>query len=239
MPPFNFKQFSVQQDEATWKVGTDSILLGAWCNVHLCETALDAGGGTGLLALMLAQRNAMLKVTAVEIDAHSAGLAARNFIASPWVDRLESRCADLNSIDECRYYDLIVSNPPYFAGGLFSPNQKRRSARNGNGFDHFSLVDLAAALLKENGLLATIIPYGMAENLVNLAVKNELHLLRRTDVRHSAHHVFSRSLIELRRGNEDQMRHTQLDLYDGQYASPDYASLIAPFRDEKTLTSQG
>ena len=87
-PPFRFKKFSVEQDGAAHRVGTDGVLLGAWADVENCASALDIGTGTGLVALMLAQRNEKSLVTAVEIHPESAARARRNFAASPWAGRL-------------------------------------------------------------------------------------------------------------------------------------------------------
>ena len=116
---FQFKKFAVAQDNVTWKVGTDSILLGAWCDVSDAGTALDLGTGTGLLALMIAQRNSRANVTGVELDGHTADVARSNFANSHWAGRLSVIAEDVTSwAGKCALtYDLIVSNPPYIASG--------------------------------------------------------------------------------------------------------------------------
>ena len=112
---FRFKQFTVWQDRCPMKVGTDGVLLGAWAEVRPGDRRmLDVGTGTGLIALMLAQRSAA-RITAVDIDAECAMQAAENFAASPWADRLDAVPVAVQRYDPAERFDLIVSNPPYIA----------------------------------------------------------------------------------------------------------------------------
>jgi len=110
---FRFKQFAVRQDRCPMKVGTDGVLLGAWAEVRPGDRRmLDVGTGTGLIALMLAQRSAA-RITAVDVDAECATQAAENFAASPWADRLDAVAVAVQRYDPVERFDLIVSNPPY------------------------------------------------------------------------------------------------------------------------------
>ena len=112
---FRFKQFAVRQDRCPMKVGTDGVLLGAWAEVRPGDRRmLDVGTGTGLIALMLAQRSAAW-ITAVDIDVECATQAAENFAASPWADRLDAVSVAVQRYDPVEKFDLIVSNPPYVA----------------------------------------------------------------------------------------------------------------------------
>ena len=114
---FRFKQFAVRQDRCPMKVGTDGVLLGAWAEVRPGDRRmLDVGTGTGLIALMLAQRSAAW-ITAVDIDVECATQAAENFAASPWADRLDAVSVAVQRYDPVEKFDLIVSNPPYYVGG--------------------------------------------------------------------------------------------------------------------------
>ena len=125
---FRFKQFAVRQDRCPMKVGTDGVLLGAWAEVRPGDRRmLDVGTGTGLIALMLAQRSAAW-ITAVDIDVECATQAAENFAASPWADRLDAVSVAVQRYDPVEKFDLIVSNPPYYVDSLRSPDEGRNTA---------------------------------------------------------------------------------------------------------------
>ena len=125
---FRFKQFAVRQDRCPMKVGTDGVLLGAWAEVRPGDRRmLDVGTGTGLIALMLAQRSAA-RITAVDVDAECATQAAENFAASPWADRLDAVAVAVQRYDPVERFDLIVSNPPYYVDSLLSPDEGRNTA---------------------------------------------------------------------------------------------------------------
>ena len=130
MPAFRFKQFSVAHDKCAMKVGTDGVLLGAWSNLENAERILDIGSGTGLLALMAAQRSYAELIDAIEINEDAFQESVQNFEESPWGDRLFCYHADFESyVEEMMggddYYDHIISNPPYFT----SQNPSKDSAR--------------------------------------------------------------------------------------------------------------
>lgn len=136
---FRFKQFAVRQDRCPMKVGTDGVLLGAWAEVRPGDRRmLDVGTGTGLIALMLAQRSAA-RITAVDVDAECATQAAENFAASPWADRLDAVAVAVRRYDPVERFDLIVSNPPYYVDSLLSPDEGRNTARHAAGLPFGSL----------------------------------------------------------------------------------------------------
>ena len=141
---FRFKQFAVRQDRCPMKVGTDGVLLGAWAEVRPGDRRmLDVGTGTGLIALMLAQRSAA-RITAVDVDAECATQAAENFAASPWADRLDAVAVAVQRYDPVERFDLIVSNPPYYVDSLLSPDEGRNTARHAAGLP---FGELAAAVV--------------------------------------------------------------------------------------------
>ena len=105
---FHFKQFDVLNDKTAMKVGTDGVLLGAWCNVSGARRVLDVGTGCGVIALMVAQRNPDASVLGIDIDASGVEEASYNFAHSPWGDRLEARCVDFNDLDFSAAFDLVV-----------------------------------------------------------------------------------------------------------------------------------
>ncbi|MFM2157422.1 MAG: hypothetical protein RL516_2171, partial [Bacteroidota bacterium] len=126
---FNFKQFAVQQDLCSMKVGTDGVLLGAWTNTDNANRVLDIGTGTGLIALMLAQRS-NANIIAVDAEANAFEQAKINFDASPWNNRLQPVLSKIQDFHSEQLFDLIVSNPPYFSGYYSSDNLSRDIARS-------------------------------------------------------------------------------------------------------------
>lgn len=199
---FTFKQFAVRQEGSAMKVGTDGVLLGAWCSIPSdAGRALDIGTGTGLIALMTAQRGTKIMVDAIEIDAMSAEQAQRNVADSPWADRITVIRDDIREFaaaEQC-IYDLLVTNPPYFTESLLPPDKARTTARHTTLLDHGQLVAAAAKLLGAEGIFATILPFAQAETFIALAIRNGLHLARRTDVCPTPDSPPKRTLMEFSR----------------------------------------
>ena len=153
---FRFKQFAVRQDRCPMKVGTDGVLLGAWAEVRPGDRRmLDVGTGTGLIALMLAQRSAAW-ITAVDIDVECATQAAENFAASPWADRLDAVSVAVQRYDPVEKFDLIVSNPPYYVDSLLSPDEGRNTARHAAGLPFGELAAAVVRLLSPGGRLPPV-----------------------------------------------------------------------------------
>src|SRR5699024_1890948 len=142
---FTFKQFFVAHDRCAMKVGTDGVLLGAWAPVDGVQSVLDIGSGSGLIALMLAQRNTKLRVDAVELDSDAAVQAQGNFTESPWAERLHVINQDIVSYSQLHsvQYDLIVSNPPYFEPAVACRDEKRDQARYTATLTHDVLLESA------------------------------------------------------------------------------------------------
>jgi len=155
--PFSFKQFTISQDRAPMKVGTDGVLLGAWCSCENAVSALDIGTGTGLIALMLAQRNSKIEVVAIEPNAAAASDALLNFENSPWKDRIRLQNTDLESFKTDETFDLIVSNPPFFKNALPASDSGRNLARHITDFSPRLFAE-ASTLLNSNGIIAGIYP---------------------------------------------------------------------------------
>ena len=127
---FQFKQFTVWHDRSAMKVGTDGVLLGAWCCVDGARTALDVGTGSGLIALMMAQRNEHLEVLGVDIDENSVLQAQENAKRSPFAERLRFQQTDVRTMVGRHEFDLVVSNPPFYTTDTISPQAERGAARN-------------------------------------------------------------------------------------------------------------
>jgi tRNA1Val (adenine37-N6)-methyltransferase len=159
---FYFKQFSIRQDRAIMKVGTDGVLVGAWTPVpdYPVTTILDVGAGTGLIALMMAQRCPSAKIDAVEIDAPSCEDMEVNFSKSDWSDRL--KVFNTSFQDFCvktkNHYDLIVCNPPFFSNGLKNPSERKASARHNHLLQQEELIEGVKKLLSKNGFFSLILP---------------------------------------------------------------------------------
>ena len=180
---FNFKQFSVQQDLCSMKVGTDGVLLGAWTNTDNANSILDIGTGTGLIALMLAQRS-NANITALDAEANAYQQAKINFDASPWTNRLQLVHSKIQDFHSDQLFDLVVSNPPYFSGYYSSENLSRDIARSADVLlSYEELISSAKKLLTANGRLTLILPADQQEKIITIANQNELALSRITFVK--------------------------------------------------------
>jgi tRNA1Val (adenine37-N6)-methyltransferase len=156
---FNFKQFAVYQDKCAFKVGTDGVLLGAYADVAGVRQILDIGTGSGLIALMLAQRSEA-EIAAIEPDDDSFEQACSNFKNSLWNSRIKAEKADLQSFNPGNItFDLIVSNPPFFSGSLKNPDPGKAAARHNDNLMPDELLKGVARLMAEGGRLQVIMPY--------------------------------------------------------------------------------
>lgn len=202
MSKFSFKQFSVQQDRCAMKVGTDGVLLGAWCPIDNNPfSILDIGTGTGVIALMLAQRSHADQIDALEIDEDAYEQAVENFENSPWSDRLFCFHAGLDEfVDEPEdEYDLIVSNPPFYSEDYKTDNSQRVLARFQDAMPFEELVQAAGLLLSENGIFSVIIPYKEEERFIDLCAEAELFPVKITRVKGSHNTPIVRSLVAFKR----------------------------------------
>lgn len=148
---FNFKQFHINDTHCAMKVGTDGVLLGAWADGSRAATVIDAGCGSGLISLMMAQRYPRAEIVGVDIAREACEDARANVSASPWADRVKILEADFTRLEYVRGLSrplLIISNPPFFKETLRSPEQSRALARHGEGFDVISFIRTASALLE-------------------------------------------------------------------------------------------
>ena len=168
-PNFRFKQFTVWHDRCAMKVGTDGVLLGAWAPIPGSAAVpsptaqrsriLDVGTGSGLIALMLAQRCHDAEIDAIDIDEAAVQQAQANFADSPWADRLHAYHTSLQNFQLSTInYQLIVSNPPYFTDSLKNPDLQRQTARHMDSLSYRDLLGCSAQLLDENGRLALVLP---------------------------------------------------------------------------------
>jgi len=197
--PFRFKAFEVSQDRCAMKIGTDAVLLGAWSSIsnNPCSV-LDIGSGTGILALMLAQRCQANLIDAIEIDEDAFEQCVSNFENSPWADRLFCYHAALNEfVEEIEdQYDLIISNPPFYCEDYKTGSSQRNVARFTDALPFKHLIDGVAKLLSENGVFTTVVPYKEESKLRLLASEVNLFVNRILHVKGSPSSEIKRSLIE-------------------------------------------
>jgi tRNA1Val (adenine37-N6)-methyltransferase len=200
---FSFKQFSVQQDKCAMKIGTDGVLLGAWCPIDNHPfSVLDIGSGTGILSLMLAQRSNAEKIDAIEIDENAFEQCVENFESSPWSDRLYCYHAALDEfVDEMEdeEYDLIISNPPFYSENYKSDNNSRDLARFQDALPFEELVEAAQLLLSENGIFTVIIPFKEEEKFIDLCAEAKLYPVKVTRVKGTPTAEIKRSLLAFKR----------------------------------------
>lgn len=196
-PYFSFKQFTVCHDRCAMKVGTDGVLLGAWVDVASARNILDIGTGTGLIALMMAQRG-NARIWAIDIDADAVEQARGNVAASPWKDRIEVERQDACHFVSDILFDAIVSNPPYFADSLKCPDGQRNTARHTDHLDFDRLTASAARLLHPEGTFSVIIPTDGRESFLQIAARHGLHLSRQTWVHTKPGAAPKRVLLALR-----------------------------------------
>ena len=156
---FQFKQFTIHQERCAMKVGTDGTLLGAWASApdKACRI-LDIGTGTGLIAMMMAQRFPMAHVTGIDIDEDAVNQAQENVQASPFADRITILQNDVKDMDDTEKFDSIVCNPPFFDHSLTCPDQQRTGARHTVSLNYQQLTEAAFHLLKADGCFSVIIP---------------------------------------------------------------------------------
>jgi tRNA1Val (adenine37-N6)-methyltransferase len=195
---FHFKSFSIKQEQSAMKVGTDGVLLGAWTKPSSYpHQILDVGTGTGLVAIMLAQRFTRSQIHAIEIDQASAEEALFNAQSSPWSERLNITHCALQDYNPSNKYDLIVSNAPYFRNTTQSQDPARATARNNDSLSLEYLVEKSHELLNENGELVLIVPSNEFETIQSLAVKFNFYISKLCWVKGTHQSPIKRLLIAL------------------------------------------
>lgn len=233
MTKFSFKKFDIQQDRTAMKVGTDGVLLGAWAPIpENIFSVLDIGAGTGLIALMLAQRTNAEQIDALEIDEEAYEQAVDNFENSPWGDRLFCYHAGLDEfIEEPEdEYDLIVSNPPFYSEDYKTESEQRDLARFQDAMPFEDLVEAADLLLSENGVLAIIIPFKEEKKFTDLAFEFELYPFKITHVKGTPTAEIKRSLLAFGRDQNKAIEKNELIIENSRHNyTEEYTALTKDF----------
>jgi len=233
---FRFKQFQVNQEGCAMKINTDGVLLGALARLshsspdNAATRILDIGTGTGVIALMLAQRFPASSVDAVEIDQQASITAAANFSASPFASRLRVCHTPIEDYQQTFKYDLIVSNPPYFVNDLKNPEQRKSIARHASEDFFTAMLRKASGLLSDHGLLWLILPVKQADLITaDLCSEYGLHLEIEISVRSDSRKPVIRKIICLGR-TETPVSYEAFCIYDQQgIHSKDYQQLLKDF----------
>lgn len=196
---FRFKQFTVHQDKCAMKVGTDAVLLGSWINPGFASSILDIGTGTGLIALMLAQKS-VATIDAIDIDEGACLQAHENFRISPWFNRLYiTKCALQEYAETCTTtYDLIVSNPPYFHHASKPPDGSRSTARHAGTLSFEDLLNGVKKLMASDGRFCVVLPKKEGMEFMDLAQSLGIFCHRLVRVKTIADKPEKRLLMEFR-----------------------------------------
>ena len=198
---FRFKQFTIQQDKAAMKVTTDGCLFGAWVAKQIGEqpmTAvklLDVGTGTGILSLMIAQKNPDCSIDAVEIDNNAYEQANENIISSPWKENIRVVQADIKSFEPGKKYDTIFCNPPFYENELKAEDEKRNVAHHDGGLSFNELFAIIKQRLTPEGHFYLLLPYKRNEEIRNLFLEHQLELSQLIFVKQSVNHGYFRIML--------------------------------------------
>ena len=201
---FEFKRFRVDDALCAMKVGTDGVLLGAWADVSASRRILDLGTGSGLIALMVAQRSAEAEILGIDVDADAVSQARHNFELSPWSERLTAEQCDVRELYTEQQFDHIVSNPPYFVETIESPNEARATARHAAHLKFGDIIAVAERLLADGGGLSVILPTDVAAMFRREAFER-LWLVRQMDISTKEGEAPRRTMMEFRRVSEPVM----------------------------------
>ena len=250
--PFRFRQFEVAHDRSSMRVNTDAVLLGAWCPLPDADATseattrmLDVGTGSGVIALMLAQRCPSAAITAIDIDEPSVLQAADNFRHSPWSDRLSARhislqdyAGKLTSLTSCSSptsptsfarwnpFHLIISNPPYFRNALRNPDPTRSQARHTDTLSFDELCRSASLLLTDGGILALVLPADAEEEILTSGARYGLYPTHLTRVHTRTDLPPKRILLALQKQSQYVNHHAVDSLSIG---SDEYRALCGEF----------
>ncbi len=229
--PFHFKQFTIHQDRCAMKIGTDGVLLGAWTPLaNAPESILDIGAGTGIIALMLAQRSTAETIDAIEIAEAAYEQCMDNFEQSPWADRLFCYHAGLDEfVEEIEdRYELIVSNPPFYSEAMASGSTARDLARQNQSLPFGELLEGVSKLLSPEGVFTTIIPNKEEAAFKEIAATYGLLPKHITHVKGTATATIKRSMLAFTFSAED----TQEDTLVIEHARHEYTAAYTALTQE-------
>jgi tRNA1Val (adenine37-N6)-methyltransferase len=226
---FRFKKFNVEHNLCAQKVGTDGVLIGAWTTVpDRAKNILDIGTGSGLIALMLAQRS-VAAIDAIDIDESAFNQAKINFNNSIWNDRIKPYCVSLQKFYTDKKYDLIISNPPFFERSMKPNDLSRINARHNSSLNLNDLVCFSENFINREGRLSVIIPLNQKNILSELLIKNNFFPTRITYVKGNSNAKIKRMMVESIYKPEEVK-----DVFENEIVIEDSRNVFT--EDYKTLT---
>jgi tRNA1Val (adenine37-N6)-methyltransferase len=229
---FQFKQFTIHQEQCAMKVCTDACLFGAWAADSLqnksVDSILDIGAGTGLLSLLLAQKTTAV-IDAVEIDAGAFAQAKENFLQSPWKERLHIINTDITGFSADKKYDYIISNPPFFEDDLKSPQQNKNAAKHDSTLTLQVLLQQVKQLLNKDGCFAVLLPYHRVAYFITESLQHNLFCHEKVLVKQTPKHTYFRGML-LFSANKTEAINKEISIKDeaGNY-SPEFISLLKEY----------
>ncbi len=228
---FQFKHFCITQNKAAMKVGTDGVLLGSWVNVQNEKKILDVGTGTGLIALMMAQRTPA-QIIGIEIEKNAAEEALHNCTISAWNNRLSVQNISFQEFAETSNdrFDLIISNPPFFINDKKSQNNNMAIAKHNDLLPLPDLISGSKKLLADEGKIAFILSVKAAKTMIELVYSAGLFVTRLTEVFPTPQKEANRCLIEISKAKHDMQKNT-LTVFEnsgGDFSKP-YRELTKEF----------
>lgn len=239
-PFFRFKQFTIHHERCAMKVTTDACLFGAWAAEKICSSSngkqngIDIGAGTGLLSLMLLQKNPQLTITAVEIDGQAAVQAAENAAASPWHSSIQLITGDVKAQQNVltHKYDVVISNPPFYENELQSPDEKKNTAHHDRGLLLEELLRITSGILKPEGSFYLLLPFKRMDALKQLVDQYNLLLVHITKLRHSTKHPYTRIFVKGRHiaGIQGPLTEDEISISaEGNKYTPEFISLLRDY----------
>ena len=221
---FSFKQFNVDDEGCTMKVGTDAVLLGAIADCASVKSILDIGTGSGIIALMLAQRS-QATIDAIEIDENSFLKAKQNFANSPWPNRLTALHTSLQDFSKTinKTYDLIISNPPFFSNSFQPQMERKRISKHDASLNFADLISGAVSSMEPNGKFTLILPCSEKETFIHIANDHGLYLHNISEILPKAIKKPNRAILEFGKDKASQVKPGSLivrnpdNSYSGEY----------------------
>ncbi len=229
LPYFDFKQFRIYHDRCAQKVGTDGVVLGAWADLEGAKRILDIGTGSGLIALMAAQRVPSARVVALDVDEDAVLQARQNAEASPFGDRVEVEHCDVRVFQpDCRF-DAIVCNPPFYTEDTLPPEENRALARNVSSLPFEELVASVARMLAQGGKFCVMLPMSCYQQFNVICLSHGLLLRRECTIQTVMRKAPKRVLICYSNQPCEVVGHERLILQDGNEKSEAYKDLARDF----------
>lgn len=229
---FKFKQFTVFHDKCAMKVGTDGVLLGAWCGIENALRVLDVGTGSGLISLMIAQRNPFARITAIDVDEGAVAQARENFAASAFSNRLDVAHVSFSDLAQTvsEKFGAIVCNPPFFSKSLLSPDAQRTHARHAVSLTLDDIFCAGRSILASFGTLSLIVPFDKEAEIKELTEQYRWNLVRKTIVFSTPASAPKRLLIEVCRSSCENASEDSLTIEVSRHVyTDDFRSLVKDF----------